>query len=83
MKPEKFGDGLKKLLAKNRVSNISNNVGSVKHFWGALARALRRARLLREIVLRGFVADGATELFRYLWWNFSHVVSCAACSAAC
>ena len=25
----------------------------------------------------GFVADGATELFRYLWWNLSHVVSCA------
>src|SRR5271157_6210383 len=29
------------LLAKYRVSN---NVGGVKHFWGALARALRRAR---------------------------------------
>src|SRR5271157_5027636 len=29
------------LLAKYR---ISNNVGGVKHFWGALARALRRAR---------------------------------------
>ena len=27
-------------LAKNR---LSNNVGGVKHFWGALARALRRA----------------------------------------
>src|SRR5438094_750466 len=25
----------------------------------------------------GFVADGATELFLDLWWNFSHVVSCA------
>lgn len=35
------------------------------------------ARLLREVVLRGFVADGATELFRDLWWNFSHVVDCA------
>jgi hypothetical protein len=29
------------LLAKNRVSN---NVGGVKHFWGALALALGRAR---------------------------------------
>jgi len=25
----------------------------------------------------GFVADGATELFRDLWWNFSHAVGCA------
>jgi len=26
------------------LSGVSNNVGGVKHFWGALARALRRAR---------------------------------------
>jgi hypothetical protein len=25
-------------------TGLSNNVGGVKHFWGALARALRRAR---------------------------------------
>src|SRR5450759_1870268 len=26
------------------INRVSNNVGGVKHFWGALARALRRAR---------------------------------------
>ena len=31
----------RQLLLRNR---ISNNVGGVKHFWDALARALRRAR---------------------------------------
>src|ERR1700731_642960 len=35
-------------LAKNR---LSNNGGSVKYFWGALVRALRRARLKPLLLL--------------------------------
>jgi len=32
------------VIAYLLINRVSNNVGGVKHFWDALARALRRAR---------------------------------------